>query len=52
MQIARQEIAALLKKSERNLLKTMEIHRQLQALMAEVQRVIAGRRDKKSKAPK
>ena len=40
MPLTRSEIAALLKRSELNLLKTQEIHRELQALMADVECVL------------
>ena len=43
MRRTRNEIVALLKKSEGNLLRTQKIHRELQALMASVERMLTRR---------
>ena len=52
MQRTRLEIANLLKKSERNLRETQEIHRQLQLLMVYIERLMASKSSLKRKAPK
>ena len=48
----RREIAALLKEAEGNLKKTQEIHRQLQALVEYIDRVLSHKPSLKRKAPK